>query len=553
MQLRAMIFASSYATVTFLKAVALDPRFSRGSEGSQALDRSSVYLSIDLQYQDRAFSTAPLKAIDRLFFRRDRRSSSSPFSMGEIVCRIPATNRRLRALKRFLRTCRIRAFSLECLHSSKFSAKTLKSLLVRSLCLTRLYCYWGDPNEEAETIAEAAAMSPHLKALRIAITELRLEAFVRSLMGRGNRGNRIQDLKLRIFVDKHLRDAKTSSPRMTATADAIAKLLSSNHLIALDVEHTVPFDDVSVEPIISALESNNSRTLHFLRLSCALDHSIPKLARAAKGSRLRLLGIKRTAPSPERLADLISIAANAKDSQLEVLEVDLTEVHAAARSQQPSHAIAITELATAVRNSSLSALGDPFDLQCVCLESPPFFRAVTTHASLRYRNFAHGFPGRRSLAPPLALRAARCRADILANVVLTAARILLIPATSTAKRTSQLPRRITRWTPPLSRVLLDSVMSACFHPRDAAAVLDTLSDRASIGFLDASTRSLYPCPCTLRALCDCSLASRHCHPSCDRFGMGANRWEPPGGCAVWERLFVWRCAAFVDRRRCETG
>ncbi|KAI9354506.1 hypothetical protein DFJ73DRAFT_795111 [Zopfochytrium polystomum] len=50
-----------------------------------------------------------------------------------------------------------------------------------------------------------------------------------------------------------------------------------------------------------------------------------------------------------------------------------------------------------------------------------------------------------------------------------------------------------RWTPLLSRLVLDCTMSASFETRDAAAVLAALSDRASIGFLDASSaRSISP-------------------------------------------------------------
>ncbi|KAI9326660.1 hypothetical protein DFJ73DRAFT_766688 [Zopfochytrium polystomum] len=74
------------------------------------------------------------------------------------------------------------------------------------------------------------------------------------------------------------------------------------------------------------------------------------------------------------------------------LEVDFTEINAVASSRRPSHSVAMEQLATAVPNYSLSVLGESFCFKRVCRASPTFFRPVTTHASLRYRKFPHGFP-----------------------------------------------------------------------------------------------------------------------------------------------------------------
>ncbi|KAI9349806.1 hypothetical protein DFJ73DRAFT_833187 [Zopfochytrium polystomum] len=541
-KLRSGLFPSSAAANTFLAAVTMDPRISLASSLAPVPTPPAIPLSIDLTYEwNRSFSTAPLEAIDTMLFRTEKGTSTHRFSMGDVACMLSANNRRLRALTRFLPTCRIRSFSLQVTRAD-FSADLLKSLVVKSSCVTGLYVLWWYPIDGVESIAEAAAMSPHLKALHITVGESGLEAFVQGL-GRLP-GSHLQSLSLRI--DTGLQSFGSDSQdrlRLTAVAARIAQLLSSNHLITLNVDQGTAFDDISVGPIISALESNKTRSLQFLRLNCNLDSAIPRLARAVKGSRLRLLGMKSTDPSPGRLVDLISITAGAQEPQLDVLEVKLTEI--AATSRQPSQTDSMEGLVTALRNSSLSILGAPLDLERICQANQTFLRAVTSHGSLRYPNFADGV----HIPFPLAIRAARRRADILADVVLPSARILLIPATTSTHRTSQPPRRSTRWPPLLSRLVLDYTMSASFHPRDAAAVLATLSDRASIGFLDASAQSCSPCPCTVQPLCDCSTPGQHCFTVCNRTKSKANGWTPVRSCAVWERLFVWRCAAFVNREQ----
>ncbi|KAI9326658.1 hypothetical protein DFJ73DRAFT_965050 [Zopfochytrium polystomum] len=511
-KLRLGLFPSSAAANTFLAAVTMDPRISLVSSLSPVPMPPAIPLSIDLIYDwDRSFSTAPLEAIDTMLFRTDKGTSTHRFSMGDVACRLFPNNRGLRALTRFLPTCRIRSFSLQ-VTTADFSADLLKSLVVKSSCVTGLYVLWGYPIDGVESIAEAAAMSPHLKALHITVGESGLEAFVQGLGSL--HGSHLQSLSLRIDQGWQSFDSESQDRlRLTAVAARIAQLFSSNHLISLNVDQKTAFDDMSVEPIITALESNKTRSLQFLRLNCNLDSAIPRFARAVKGSRLRLLGMKSTDPSPRRLVDLISITAGAQEPQLDVLEVNLTEI--AAASRHPSQPDSMEGLVAALRNSSLSILGAPLDLERICQANQTFLRVVTSHGSLRYPNFAGGV----QIPFPLAIRAARRRADILADVVLPSARILLIPATTSTHRN-------TRWPPLLSRLVLDCSMSASFHPRDAAAVLATLSDRASIGFLDASAQSCSPCPCTVQPLCDCSTPGQHCFTVCNRTQSKANGWTP---------------------------
>ncbi|KAI9326672.1 hypothetical protein DFJ73DRAFT_801175 [Zopfochytrium polystomum] len=210
-----------------------------------------------------------------------------------------------------------------------------------------------------------------------------------------------------------------------------------------------------------------SRLSHWTLAFCVTRRA-RRLARAVKGSRLRLLGMKSTDPSPQTLGEpsYLSLLEH-RTRNLDVLEVNLTEI--AATSRQPF---------------STRSHGGTGHRTAQLLLSIPELLSTWSTSDTTDDNFRLLWPyaprvAAPTFSPPLLLPAAR---------ILPHSRNPLAP-TAPPSHLAAAPggRRC------FPRLVLDCTMSASFETRDAAAVLAALSDRASIGFLDASSaRSISP-------------------------------------------------------------